>query len=605
MKIKNIIILLFVVMATQRAAAQTHSEANRDMLKKQPAFRIGEMLPDFKLKVINAPQTAMHTGQFKDRLLIIDFWDTNCGACIEAMPGMDALQKHFSTRIKILPVTYQKDDFIRNFWKNNRNTKKLDLAVVVEDQLLSPYFEHATFPHEVWVYKGKVIAITTSAYVNQANIEKVLSDAAVSWPVKNDFFAFDITHHRLFNTDPRQIDTTATFLKYAAVADYRETDGASDGGEYNPPVIVRDKNNHTVRVSLLNRGILDIYINGLMGTGNFGKLVMPTDVRPQEQVLWETGQRSMYAYDKASVIPEGDWNREHAICFESVNPDTGQSDEQVYKTVIADLDRLLGLHVRFEKRMEKVWIVARTGAQEKFLNRANVPYERAVGLGEFMYQVNNPTGHPYVFNETGYKGQGVMDLQISNWGDLPALRKAIAPYGLSIKEEERSVDRLVFSEVDGSLMVDGKMIAEAKAKRAAQKGMPDPPEEAGRLFMQANKTAPGVVTLPSGLQYKVIKTGTGNKPTLNDSVQVHYSGTLVNGKIFDSTYELGRPTKFKVNELVKGFAQGLQLMPEGSLWEFYIPAELGYGSHTNSGQLPPNSTLIFKVELLKILPENK
>ncbi len=106
--------------------------------------------------------------------------------------------------------------------------------------------------------------------------------------------------------------------------------------------------------------------------------------------------------------------------------------------------------------------------------------------------------------------------------------------------------------------------------------------------------------MPSGLQYKVIKTGTGVKPSLNDKVSVHFTGTLINGKIFDSSYQTGRPFTTKVTELIEGWKEALQLMSEGSKWILYIPSELAYGTHTNHG-IPPNSTLIFEVELLKVL----
>lgn len=123
--------------------------------------------------------------------------------------------------------------------------------------------------------------------------------------------------------------------------------------------------------------------------------------------------------------------------------------------------------------------------------------------------------------------------------------------------------------------------------------------EAGEQFLAKNKKQKGVVTTPSGLQYKVITAGTGEKPAATDRVTVNYRGTLLDGTEFDSSYKRNEPTTFGVNQVIKGWTEALQLMPVGSKWEIYIPQELGYGSRS-AGNIPPYSTLIFEVELLEI-----
>jgi FKBP-type peptidyl-prolyl cis-trans isomerase len=119
-------------------------------------------------------------------------------------------------------------------------------------------------------------------------------------------------------------------------------------------------------------------------------------------------------------------------------------------------------------------------------------------------------------------------------------------------------------------------------------------------FLAANKSKPGVTTLPDGLQYKVLTEGKGTKPTLNDTVTVHYAGTLVNGKEFDSSYKRGEAATFPVSGVIPGWTEALQLMPVGSTWELYIPSSLAYGEQGAPPAIGPNETLIFKVELLKI-----
>ena len=119
---------------------------------------------------------------------------------------------------------------------------------------------------------------------------------------------------------------------------------------------------------------------------------------------------------------------------------------------------------------------------------------------------------------------------------------------------------------------------------------------AGEKFLEENRTKPGVVSTASGLQYKIIKQGDGEKPTATQKVNVDYEGTLVDGTVFDSSYQRGKPATFQVNQVIKGWTEALQLMPVGSEWELYIPYQLAYGDR-DSGKIKPYSALIFKVVL--------
>ena len=125
-------------------------------------------------------------------------------------------------------------------------------------------------------------------------------------------------------------------------------------------------------------------------------------------------------------------------------------------------------------------------------------------------------------------------------------------------------------------------------------------KEAGEQFLAENKDKPGVTTLPSGLQYEVLTEGKGKKPTKNSSVTTHYHGTLTNGTVFDSSYQRGQPATFPVSGVIAGWTEALQLMPEGSKWRLYIPAELAYGKRGAGRDIGPDSALIFDVELLKV-----
>lgn len=135
---------------------------------------------------------------------------------------------------------------------------------------------------------------------------------------------------------------------------------------------------------------------------------------------------------------------------------------------------------------------------------------------------------------------------------------------------------------------------EARLKAEAEKNT-----KAGEEFLAKNKKKKGVVTLPDGLQYKIIKEGTGKTPKATDTVTVNYRGTFVDGTEFDSSYKRGQPATFPVSGVIKGWTEALQLMKEGSKWELFIPPDLAYGSQARPG-MPPNSTLIFEVELISV-----
>ncbi len=154
--------------------------------------------------------------------------------------------------------------------------------------------------------------------------------------------------------------------------------------------------------------------------------------------------------------------------------------------------------------------------------------------------------------------------------------------------------KLTMAEMQ-TLFADYQKREAAKRELAGQDN-----KEKGAKFLAENKNKEGVIELPSGLQYKVITAGTGKQPTADDTVSVHYRGTLLNGTEFDSSYQRGTPATFPVGGVIKGWTEALQLMKEGAKWQLFIPSELGYGARGAGGDIGPHSVLTFDVELLEI-----
>jgi len=139
---------------------------------------------------------------------------------------------------------------------------------------------------------------------------------------------------------------------------------------------------------------------------------------------------------------------------------------------------------------------------------------------------------------------------------------------------------------------------------AFQKEMAEKQKQRGEAFLSENKKKEGVKTLPSGLQYKVVKAGTGKKPKLTDTVTVNYRGTLIDGTEFDSSFRRGQPATFPISGVIPGWTEAMQLMAEGAKWQLFIPPNLAYGERGAGGLIGPNATLIFEVELISV-QENK
>ncbi len=171
-----------------------------------------------------------------------------------------------------------------------------------------------------------------------------------------------------------------------------------------------------------------------------------------------------------------------------------------------------------------------------------------------------------------------------------ALETVLAGHKPAIGQAEYKTVRQQFMK---KLQAKFKLERAAKAKKNAAEGT---------KFLKANKSKPGVKVLADGLQYKVIKMGTGPKPTKKDTVQIDYSGSLVNGTVFDSSAKHGGPASIPLANVIAGFRKGVEMMPVGSHFKLYIPSTLGYGATPPPGPIAPNATLIFDIKLLKIIP---
>jgi FKBP-type peptidyl-prolyl cis-trans isomerase FklB len=163
-----------------------------------------------------------------------------------------------------------------------------------------------------------------------------------------------------------------------------------------------------------------------------------------------------------------------------------------------------------------------------------------------------------------------------------------------------SGSKTLLTDDEAKIIISDLQKAMVVKQAAAAKVVGEKNKAEGDAFLAANKAKDGVVTLPSGLQYKVLTTGTGPKPTAEQTVVCQYRGTLIDGKEFDSSYKRGQPATFPVKGVIKGWTEVLQLMPVGSKWQVFIPSSLAYGERGASADIGPNATLIFEIELVAV-----
>lgn len=194
-----------------------------------------------------------------------------------------------------------------------------------------------------------------------------------------------------------------------------------------------------------------------------------------------------------------------------------------------------------------------------------------------------------VFMAQNLKQQGISDLN-----------SALLTKGLedALSGQSTRLSQAECSQVMNNYMQKQMAIRNAEGMKASAEN-----KKIGTAFLTENKAKAGVVTTASGLQYSIEKEGTGAKPASTDRVKVHYTGRLLDGKVFDSSVERGQPAEFGVNEVIKGWTEALQLMPVGSKWKLYIPSDLAYGDRGAGADIKPGSTLVFDVELLDIVKQ--
>lgn len=442
---------LVLLMAFQLNAQQkTKTEFSRRPAPdpKIKNLKVGDRVPDILIpKIIRDTKTSAKMSDFNDQLLILDFFDTFCGSCIDALPKLDSLQKIFGNKIKILTVSYQSEEVMRNFFNTNKYllSKKVQLPCAVEDKILGSHFQYKLISHEVWIYKGIVVAITGTDYVTAENIQTILDGKKVNWPVKNDMVDFDAKRPIFEQQETDQYNTKNGFLNYSALVGHR------DGVDYKEGIkTTYDSVRNFYRTRFYNFDIVSTFraLSALSKTTPIEKNARSPVMLTPARLILNVNDKSKYVYDKSYGF-RTDWDRENQICYEFVTAKFMEEKARL-KYIIDDLSLKLGVTVGWEKRKMKCLVLVKT---REISNLDSLNKVRNVELKD-GWQIDMPGiqlmyfdldgKYPPVFNDTGFTGQMIIG------GDtrLEGLKKQLQQYGCDIIEEEREAYVFVITEND-------------------------------------------------------------------------------------------------------------------------------------------------------------
>lgn len=439
-KINLIIVLLFL--SSSFLKSQT----------KPINLQVGKVVPPILISnVINNSNKSVNTSDFKDRLLILDFWNTMCKACIEGFPKMKDLQNQFGKKIKILPVTYESKFIIKKFLERNKTVRDLNMPIVIEDKILSKWFKSYASPHEVWIYKNKVIAITSGEYVDGKLIQKILDGEKLNLPIKDDFYNYN--YDRPFLTlDKGHKNNQHSNLNYIALTGFQE--GAKPTFASSKDPIGKSARTYFVNFSILQaynilwQPIVSIeYINS-------PSMIESGGISPN-QIILEVKNKKRFLFD-ASRDYQDSWHRQNDISYEWLCLDTLNDIKARNKIIISDLNRLLKLNGRWEKRKVKCLSLIRTDTIDRIKSHGG---ERIFGyknqkkrfqnmeLSNIVYFLNNYDSNPPVFNNTNYLEKVDLELDFKSWTDILSINSELTKYGLNLKEDYKVIDMFILTEM--------------------------------------------------------------------------------------------------------------------------------------------------------------
>ncbi|HEX7904906.1 MAG TPA: TlpA disulfide reductase family protein [Chitinophagaceae bacterium] len=404
---------------------------------KIKALSVGDTLPNLVLEnVLNSSYSKIETAHFDDKLLVLDFFATWCGSCIQALPKLDSLQKEFADDLNVIVVAYERTEKIDTFLNTRLKKLGLNLPFIGSDSILIKLFPHRILPHTVWIKNKKVSAITYSSLITRQNIQTALLDNPLILPVKKDVLDFDKRQRLLVDENG---GTYKDLLVQSSVI--RNLDGISSKLGSTEEV-----ENGVKRKYYINLSILQLY----------------TIVFPQaasNRVLLKVDNPDKFIF-KAS---EWDlWAKENSFTYEIIY-NTAMDERMIKKRILGDLNSFFGLSAAIESKWIDCWILTRSNnaplslttkggkAEVQLYNKQlpdkyiyNSPLSKLIDA--LNYQIPGQPINPIVVDETNYVKHVDLELPVADLRDYSALSKALMPYGLKLAKGKRLIKVLVIKD---------------------------------------------------------------------------------------------------------------------------------------------------------------
>jgi thiol-disulfide isomerase/thioredoxin len=397
----------------------------------QASLRIGDHLAGMTINhILNAPETTIDLSRYKGRVLILDFWATNCGSCVAALPRLDSLQQQFAGELQILAVTYEKEAIVRNFLTHNAIGKSLHLPVAAADTQLARLFPHRLLSHEVWIdAAGTVRAITEPDYVTAQNIRAMAGSHNFTLPVKEDMMAYDYSWPLLKSLPAPEF--------YSLISPYRPGVAPKFGTQ-------TDTAGHTLRRWVINFPVLPLY---MLATGHL--LYFPPtllDIR--------VGDTSRL------YVPNGayrsQWKQSHTWCYETMLP-SGLSARQTREAMLSDLNKFFCLDGRMEKRSTPCLSLERLAGGKLTESKGGEPINTLhnrtghrvlhnASLSNIIWELNEIKGGLPAIDRTGFTGNADMELDVSNFTDIGKLNAALMRYGLVLQKRTAELEFFILTD---------------------------------------------------------------------------------------------------------------------------------------------------------------
>ncbi len=425
----TIVLVSCVCTRAQVSASSQEAGPAAEAVSEIKPLKIGDTIPDalwnMPLQMVKAGQEGTSTvtlNDYKGKLIILDFWSTWCGSCIQALPKMQLLQKEFAGQLQILPVTMQKNSIVSAFLSKNKIGTTLQLPIITADTILNNTFKYKLISHLVWINpKGVVCATTWSDYVNKHNIQQVLREEKLHWSMKNDLLSFDQNESLLTFSD---IGVPMPSFKYHSTFLGHLRGVRSFSG------IHRDSSANTVRRFDLNASLIALCVRAW---GKRLHLLSP------KQYIYEVKDLGRY------LPPDGaykeDWDRENTYCYEAVLP-IETTDEEITRILKEDLKRYLKVEGTAEKRSMEVLVISRLDS-----TAANKQAAEGVTLKNYIWHLNQKVPDlPFAINETGLD-KIVVPAKIKALTELTSINELLRGYGLMASRLERKVDVFIIREL--------------------------------------------------------------------------------------------------------------------------------------------------------------